>query len=139
VKKHLYRFLFIPSLFIGCHYYNHDLSFQNNTASPLSISYTNDTTASYANNIAYYISESAIIKPDSVLHVVKPGKKGAWLDYINQSDHKKLFIHIWNIDTLKKYTDFYTISDLKDSHKYIKSFSISKQQLMKPQLRIKIE
>jgi hypothetical protein len=127
MNRYVYMLFLIPTFIMGCHYYNHDLSFKNNTSLTLAVSYSNSKDDANENNIAYYVSEAVIIKPDSVWYMVKPGKKDAWLDYIDEGNKKELIIYVWDVDTLRKYDSYNIMSDLKNSHKYIKSFSINKQ------------
>jgi hypothetical protein len=59
------------------------------------------------------------------------GGKDAWHYYIEKGRPKKLFIYIFDTDTLRKYNGSYSIDDIVGEHKYLKSLSYSEKDLDK--------
>lgn len=124
--------IIICYLLCGCYdvITNYQLSFKNNSGKQLSVLYSNtDNNLQNENNIAYYTSDWNIIKPDSSSYIHILGGKNAWHDYIDRGKTKKLFIYIFEVDTLKKYDGLNSMANMVDQHKYLNLFSYSEQDL----------
>ncbi len=83
------------------------------------------------NNIAYFISDYNIVKPDSSLKISILGGREAWHDYIEEGKTKRLFLYVFSADTLMKYNNLLSIDDLVHQHKYLKLFNYSENDLNK--------
>ncbi len=83
------------------------------------------------NNIAYFIRNDKIVKPDSSVEITILGGKEAWHDYIEEGKTKRLFLYVFSTDTLTKYNNLFSIDDLVHQHKYLKLFNYSENDLDK--------
>jgi hypothetical protein len=111
---------------------NHQLSLTNKSGKDISILYSNHNAQRLTeNNVAYYIADWNIMKSDSSKDIVKAGNKNAWHEYIEQGRTKKLFVYIFETDTLKKYSNIYSMDDIVREHKYLKLLSYSENDLNK--------
>ncbi|MDB5128053.1 hypothetical protein [Mucilaginibacter sp.] len=126
--------LFALNLFFcGCHYTNYMLEVHNSSKQKITVLYSNTVKPSSINenNIAYYIADDEIIKPDSVNTISKPGKQDAWHQYIEEGKDKHLYLFIFSVDTLKKYDSLYSMGQLSAMGKYLKVFKYSEPELIK--------
>lgn len=83
------------------------------------------------NNIAFYITDRNIISPDSVYDITTLGGQDAWHEVIEDSPDKKLFIYVFNTDSLIKYNSTqYSINDLVYLNKYLKRYEYTERQLI---------
>jgi hypothetical protein len=135
-KKTPLRFsvLLIFSVVIGgcvMDYSNSMLQIHNKSKQPITVLYSNAINPSTENNIAYYIADDEIIKPDSVNTISKPGKQDAWHQYIEEGKDKHLYLFIFSVDTLKKYDDLYSMDQLSAMGKYLKVLKYSESELIK--------
>ena len=116
---------------------NHMLSMKNNSNRIISILYSNKTAPdSNENNIAYYLSDQNLLKPDSSRNIIILGGENAWHNYIQKENAKRLFVYVFDVDTLRKYNGVYSINDLRNNHKYLKMHSYSEQELKNSNWRI---
>ena len=143
-NNHITNFMLvlICSLISGCYDVttNHQLSIKNESKKQLSILYSNtDANLKNENNIAFYTSDWNTIKPDSSRDIVILGGKDAWHDYIEKSKTKKVFIYLFETDTLKKYDGINSMDDMVNQHKYLKLFSYSEQELDRINWQIKYQ
>jgi hypothetical protein len=123
----------------GCIYdqFNHTISVVNKSNRTISVLYDNDEKSdSNENYIAYYTSDYQIIKPDSTWNMVKPGGENAWHDYIQEAEPKKLFIYVFDLDTLRKYDSADLVRNVRDEHKYIEKMIFSEVELAKQNWKI---
>ena len=83
--------------FCGCYdvKVNHQLSITNKTNKEISILYSNDVNIGQKkNNVAFYISDRNVTKPDSSRDIIRLGGKDSWHDYIEEGGTKKLFLYV---------------------------------------------
>jgi hypothetical protein len=134
-NKIIYIFLVVICYFFyGCNDVrtNHKLSLTNKSDKKVSILYSNLVDKILTeNNVAYYISDWNVIKPDSTYDIVKLGGKDAWHNFIEKSKTKKLLIYVFESDTLKKYDGVYSMEDIVGYHKYLKLLLYSEKDLDK--------
>lgn len=120
---------------VGCIYdqFNHQLSLTNTSKRTLSYLYTNfaDRKDLTGNNVAAYIADWMIVKSDSTEYIAKPGGKNIWHNYIANGKNKKLYVYLFDTDTLKKYNGIYSMEDIVNQHKYLKLLSYSESDLNK--------
>ncbi|SEN11789.1 hypothetical protein SAMN05192574_102501 [Mucilaginibacter gossypiicola] len=129
--------LFVPLLFTGCimDYYDNRLSVINQSPVSIAVEIVNDTTKRTENNIEYY--QSHAIAPNDTAFITKAGKN-AWLQYIDESKDKTLYIYIFHIDTLNKYQKGGAdMSYLLGSKKYLKRLDYTLYELKKSDWQIK--
>lgn len=114
-------------------YTNHMLEVHNNSRQTISVLYSNTTPPSSTgeNNIAYYIADYVLIKPDSVNTIWKNGKQDAWHNYIEQSNDKQLHLYVFSVDSLKRYNGIYSMNELCSMGKYLKVLKYSEPELIK--------
>ena len=133
-NKNIFLFIVAICFFCGCYDVrtNHQLSLTNKSDRKISILYSNlsDKTLT-ENNVAYYTSDWNIIKPDSSNDIVKLGGKDAWHNYIDKNKTRKLFIYVFETDSLKKYDGIYSMEDIVNKHKYLKLLCYSESDLNK--------
>jgi len=117
--------------FLGsCDYYNYKLSVINKSGKEISVLESNDIEAPSANYVAYYLADWVAIKPDSSRTITKPGKEDAWHNYIQEGHDKKLYLYIFETNTLKEYKNN-SIQELVRIKKYFKSYAYSESDLDK--------
>src|ERR1700744_6241692 len=107
MKKTFYKFLLVTLFFYcfcGCTdvAIDHSLSITNKSNIKISILSSNRASGHLTkNNIAYFISDQNIIFPDSSFDVPILGRQGAWHRFIDKGKTKKLYLYIFNVDSLK--------------------------------------
>ena len=111
-------------------YYNHKLSIVNKSGKEISVLESNDIEAPNDNYVAYYMADWVVIKPDSSRTLVMPGNEDAWHDYIQEGHDKKLYLYIFETNTLKEYKNN-SIQELVRIKKYFKSYTYSESDLDK--------
>ena len=121
--------VFVSSCIID--YYNDKLSVTNKSGKEISVLYSNDVEAPTENNVAAYTVDWNVIKPDTTQSIVIPGNEDAWHYDIEAGSEKKLFLYIFETDTLRKYEKIASMRDLMWMKKYFKSFSYSEKELNK--------
>lgn len=133
--------LVIFSSLCGCYDVttNHQLSLTNKSNRNISILYSNLAEQPLTeNNVAYYTNDRNVIYPDSCSEIIQLGGKNAWHNYIEKSQSKKLYIFIFETDTLKKYEGVYSMENFVNRHKYLKLFCYSEIDLNKIAWRITV-
>lgn len=115
-------FIFLVVLINSCDYYDNRLEVCNKSNENIIPFFSNDTLIITQNKIEFYIRQ--IIKPDSTLRRIKPGKN-AWSYFIKNSSNKKLNIFIVNADTLLSYN---SIDSIKE-HRLYKRYEYSEKEL----------
>ena len=129
----------ICCFFYGCYdvKVNYDLSITNKSKMKISLLYSNHVQKNLTeNNIAYYIRDDKIVKPDSSLDITILGGREAWHDYMEEGKTKRLFLYVFSTDTLTKYNNSFSIDDLVHQHKYLKLFNYSENDLNKTNWKI---
>jgi hypothetical protein len=125
--------------FCGCYdvTVNHQLSITNKLNIDISILYSNDINPGpNENDVAFYLSNQSITKPDSSRDIIRLGGKHSWLDYIEEGKTKKLFLYVFESDTLEKYNNTYSMYELVSRHKFLKVLTYSEDNLDKINWRI---
>jgi len=116
---------------------NYDLSITNKSKKKISLLYSNHVKKNLTeNNIAYFIRDDKIVKPDSTIDISIIGGREAWHDYIEEGKTKKLFLYIFSTDTLTKYNNHFSINDLVHQRKYLRLFNYSENDLDKTNWKI---
>jgi hypothetical protein len=109
---------------------SHRLSILNMSDKKISVLYSNRANGRLTeNNIAYFTSEENVIQPDSSFDITILGTKDPWHKYIDAGKTEKLFLYIFDIDSLKKFNNSYSMDDLINQKKYLKILSYSEKQL----------
>ncbi|MGZ3813126.1 MAG: hypothetical protein ACXVB0_17585 [Mucilaginibacter sp.] len=91
------------------------------------------------NNIAYFIRDDQIVKPDSSLDITILGGRKAWHDYIEEGKTKRLFLYIFSTDTLIKYNHTLSIDDLVHQGKYLQLVNYSEKDLDKANWKLEFK
>jgi hypothetical protein len=130
--------VFVILIFSGCgmDYSNSLLSVENKSKLNISILYNNGEYEKDGNLVAYYIAEHNTIEPDSLRPIFRPGRESEWHDYIQEGKHKKLFIYVFEVDSLKKHNSSIRISQVLDAHEYLKKLEFTEEQLIKSNWKI---
>lgn len=111
---------------------NSSLSIKNKTNRQITVLYSNGSNPEVTeNNIAYYISDQQVIKPDSSASIRTLGRNDAWHNYINEGRSKMLFIYVFDVDSLKRYDQGYSIQELVNQKKYLKLIKYHEADLNK--------
>ncbi len=137
MKKIFFKFLIILIFcfsIYGCYdvTVNRGLSITNKSDAKVSILYSNRVNKQLTeNNIAYYISDENVIQPDSTYDITILGRNNPWHQYINEGKTKKLFLYVFNVDSLKKFEGVYSMDDLINQKKYLKVIKYSEEELNK--------
>lgn len=130
--------MFVLLLFTGCvmdYYYDQPVSIVNNSSVRIVVEVVNDTTKKTKNNIEYYQTET--ISPCDTDFIKKPGEN-AGQEYLEESPTKTLYIFYY-IDTLNKYQGAGSMSDSRNSKRYIKRLDYRLDDLKKTNWRIKYQ
>jgi hypothetical protein len=116
---------------------NNMLKVHNSSKEKITVLYSNTgkPSSDQDNNIAYYIADYVIIKPDSVNSIRIGGKKNAWHNYIERGKDKQLYLYIFSVDSLKQY-DGYSMNELCSMGKYLKVLKYSEPELIKMNWRV---
>lgn len=120
--------------FCGCYdiKINHDLSVRNKSKMNISLLYSNHAEKILTeNNIAYFVREDNIVKPDSSFDITILGGREAWHNYIEEGKTRRLFLYVFSTDTLTKYNNRFSINDLVQQGKYLKVFNYTEADLNK--------
>lgn len=142
IKRPILKFSIVVAIcciFYGCYdvIVNHDLSITNKSKITISLLYSNHVEKNLKeNNIAYFIRDDKILKPDSSLDITILGGREAWHDYIEEGKTKRLFLYIFSTDTLTKYNNRFSIDDLVHQGKYLKLLNYSENDLNKTNWKI---
>src|ERR1700761_3780653 len=111
---------------------NHQLSLTNKSNKEISILYSNDVNLGpNENNVAFYLSDQSATMPDSSREIIRLGGKDSWHNYIGEGRAKKLFLYVFETDTLKKYNNIYSMYELVNRHKFLKILAYSENSLNK--------
>ena len=108
---------------------NYDLVLINKSPKEISLLYSNEISAQTQNNVAYYLSGQSATPPDSSRIIYKTGGKDAWRNYIKEGKAKRLYLYIFETDTLKKYQNMYSMSYLVSQRKFRKILDYSVNEL----------
>nr|WP_067061571.1 hypothetical protein [Mucilaginibacter sp. L294] len=114
------------------------LRVQNSSKEKITIVYsnTNNPSSTEENNIAYYIADYVLIKPDSVNSIRIDGNKYAWHRYIKRGKENQLYLFVFSVDSLKQYDGVYSINELCHMGKYLKMLKYSEPELKKMNWKI---
>ncbi len=144
VNRRIIKFSLIITilLFLACWdvRFNDSLRVINNSAERISILHSNQKTGDLtANHIAFFVDDYNTVAPGdtSLIHIM--GNDGAWHDYISQGIDQKLYLYVFNVDTLKKYQDTYSMDDLVEMGKYISLLQYSERELKSKHWLIKFK
>ena len=119
---------------------NYDMLLINKSDKEISLLYSNDVLPELdENQVAYYLSDQSVTKPDSSRIIFKPGGKSAWHDYIEKREAKRLYLYVFETDTLRKYNNGLTMHDLVEHHKFISTLSYTEDELKKNKWKIIIK
>ena len=136
-KSNLFSILILLVLIlimsISCNdvHINHKFKLINNSENNISVLYSNHETGELTSDlIDYYISDYNTIAPKDTFTITKLGKANAWHDYIQKGGSKKLYLFIFDIDTLKAYQGSYSMDELCEMKKYMKEIQYSERELI---------
>ena len=118
---------------------NHQLSIINKTQKDIAVLYSNNISpVAKKNNVAFYLSDQSITRPDSTRDIIRLGGKDAWHNYIEEGKAKKLFLYVFDTDTLKKYNNVYSMYELVSQHRFFKLLTYSENYLNKVNWQVTI-
>jgi hypothetical protein len=131
------RFLLIvvsAIFFYSCVYdvVNYEMLLINKSNKEISLLYSNDVFPELnENEVAYYLGDQSVTQPDSSRVIFKPGGKSAWHDYIEKGEAKRLYLYVFETDTLRKYNNDLRMHDLVERRKFIRALSYTEDELKK--------
>lgn len=118
--------ILISFLYSACIPNDGRLYFINKSDKIISIECAQDSVPStYGGKIQYYRRDSIV--PNNFKKVLKTGPKDSWVQYVRNSPHKKLYIFVYDYDTLIKYNDMDTVR----ARKLYKELSFTEEELNK--------
>jgi hypothetical protein len=120
--------LLVCFILTGCDPSDSRLKFVNNSSSTVFVEISNDSSNFKFNDISYY-KRSRVLK-DSNFIFSKMGSHHAMTDYIEKSQHKRLFLVIFSLDSLNKYQNPLDLNSLFKEKKYLALKCYTRQNLV---------
>jgi len=122
------KLILLPVVFmwIGCDYDDSRLHVINESPLTISVYEMNGSKGEIQNNLEYY--QSNIIHPKDTAALKKFGKN-EWINYVEKSPEKRLYLYFFDIDTLNRYQHKADMNYLIGSKKYLKRVDFSLDQL----------
>jgi hypothetical protein len=115
---------FVLFLISACDTNDGRLHLVNKSNKIISFEYSNDSLPNSPNKIEYYRRDS--FPPNSTKMELMRGPDDAWLRYIRNGSEKKLYLFVYDYDTLIKYDNMDTV---RKKRLYVKKISFSEKEL----------
>jgi len=109
---------------IGCEYTDPRLKIKNSSDKPIFVEFNNDTTSPEMERVEFYLSRA--IQAGDTQTFYKRGISKAWSYFIQTGNNKKLYIYLYDLDTVKKYSD---MDFINKNRLYLNRFEFTEEEL----------
>ena len=113
---------------MGCDPNDNRLNFLNLSRHSVIAEISNDSSTFNFNNVSYY--KRKVVLSNSILVFPRMGSSHAMVDYVDHGMNKMLYLVVFSVDTINKYSDKMSMDLLFKQKKYSKLLACSKKELL---------